>query len=149
MKMELWQRKSKKLGKLVFDVYVINDPDETSPYHAGGMPEKWLIVHCATADEIKRRFPNSTRADGSPLVKSAKGAKPIASDADVDIKLVIDKAMVEEFVSQANESVKAEDKELKNETEQTNVESKDPKGDTRESQIEIAEVKQLAATASN
>ncbi len=95
MPMELWKRQQG--NQTVYDVYVINDCNPDSNFHAGGMPEKWLIMHCGSAQDITNRFPGAICNDGKPLVVSKKGAKPKATPADVDIKLVMDKDAKEEL----------------------------------------------------
>ncbi len=106
MPMQLWKRKDE--GRDVFDVYVINDCDENSEFFAGGMPEKWLVIHCGSKQDIMHRFPGALCADGSPMVISKKGTKPKATPADVDIELVLDEKKVEEFVKQAAEKIEKE-----------------------------------------
>ncbi len=101
MKMQIWQRNDPKLGT-TYDVYVINDADPNSAYHAGGMPAKWLVVHCATPGQIRTKFPDAKKTDGSPLVYGAgKDAKSEATEADVDVKLVIDEEQIKKEVEAA------------------------------------------------
>ena len=83
--------------KVSYDVYVINNADENSPYHAGGMPERWLVMHCATKEQVQAKFPNM-------LAKNqGKNVKPKATTADVGIELLVKKELVKQFVEAAKE----------------------------------------------
>ncbi len=72
------------------------------------MPEKWLLVHCANEQQIRQRLPNSVRSDGTPLIISAKDAKPQTTEADVAIELILNQAKVEAYVEQAKEEIEKE-----------------------------------------
>ena len=97
MLMRLMRRFDK--GRIVYDVYVINNSDPNSGFQAGGMPAEWLIMHCASAADIKRRFPDTTCKNGEPLVQVGKGDK-LTEDAEVDIALIFDKEKIEEYMHQ-------------------------------------------------
>ena len=97
MNLELWERQDPVQGT-VYDAYVINNP---GPMQAGGMPEKWLTVHCGSKEQIRAKYPNSKKSDGTPLFTAAEGTKPQETDADVPISLVMDKAAVEKFIEDA------------------------------------------------
>jgi hypothetical protein len=104
MKMQIWQRNDPRLG-VAYDVYVSNDTDPSSAYHAGGMPAKWLVVHCATPAQIKSKFPDAKKSDGTPLVYGVgKDAKSVATDADVDLRLVIDEEQLKKEIEAAAKS---------------------------------------------
>jgi len=104
MPMELWQRS--KNGQPVYDVYVINNSDPQSPFHAGGMPAKWLVLHCGSKEDVKDRFPTAIRADGTPLVEAEKDATPKATPADVNIEMVTDIEKIQEYENQAKAMAK-------------------------------------------
>ena len=144
MKMELWRRQDPVKGT-VYDVYVIN----VAPNIAGGMPERWLILHCATKDQFRQRFPNARRADGSPLVKNApKDAKPQKTTADVSIELTVKQALVEHYVRKSHEAAKVSPAaETKKSPETVEVNEQKPSGKAEASQnIEAEDVaKDLAA----
>lgn len=104
MKMQIWERIDPVLNK-AYDVYVINDSNPSSSFHAGGMPAKWLVVHCATPGQIRSKFPDAKKTDGTPLVYGAgKGAKSEATEADVDIRLVIDEEQIKKEIEAAAKS---------------------------------------------
>ncbi len=65
MPVELWQRELD--GRLVYDVYIINSPDVNSNFDAGGMPAKWVILHCETLDDVEKRFPGAVSTGGKPM----------------------------------------------------------------------------------
>lgn len=111
MNMEVWQRQDKGRAGLVYDVYVINNPDPNSPFHAGGMPAKWLVMHCASPNEFRAKFPNSVSESGQPLVKSKPDAKPQTTKADVPIEMIVDQEEIEKYVATAEAKVEAESKE--------------------------------------
>lgn len=103
MPMQIWQRNQD--GQIVYDVYVINTEDPSSAFHAGGMPAKWVVLHCGTEEEVKRRFPGATCSDGRPILPSMtlkKGVTPEATSADVPIKLVVDQAKVQQYLNGLN-----------------------------------------------
>jgi len=101
MPMELWERREN--GQVKYDVYVINNRDPNSPFHAGGMPSKWLILHCGSKAHLRLRFPGAICTDGKPFpfAKATRGAKPTATPADVNIQLIVDKKKIEAFKKQA------------------------------------------------
>ncbi|MEO1525734.1 MAG: hypothetical protein AAFX06_09870 [Planctomycetota bacterium] len=78
----------------VYDVYVINDPDVNSPYHAGGMPKEWLIMHCATKAQVQAKFPNQIASNKGKKLKSQP------TDADVDVELVVDQEMLQKAIEE-------------------------------------------------
>lgn len=121
MNLELWERMH--YGKKVYDVYVINNVDPNSPYHAGGMPEKWLVLHCASVENVRVRFPNSVRADGQPMVKSPEGTQPQTTDADVPVNLVLDEARINEYVEEARKKFVGDDEDAKKEADTTPVQT--------------------------
>lgn len=106
MCMEVWERQDRVKGK-VYDVFVINNPDPSSPYHAGGMPAKWVILQCGTWNEFVSRFPGAISKTGVPLTKAKKGTKPKATSADVSIDMVFDK---EKFYQNFNKKEGAAEK---------------------------------------
>jgi len=105
MRMEVWSRQ--KNGRLVYDVYVINEKDPASAFHAGGMPARWLILHCASEENFKSRFPGIDINSGARLGKVDKDAKPESTPADVKIELITDKEKIKEHMGKV-ESGKAD-----------------------------------------
>ena len=57
-------------GRVSFDVYVINA--DSGNKHAGGMPKRWLIFHCATIGQIKAKLPQVNIA-----INAKKGGKKV------------------------------------------------------------------------
>ncbi|MFG0264948.1 MAG: hypothetical protein ACF8AM_07320, partial [Rhodopirellula sp. JB055] len=109
MQMKIYRRKEG--SRTVYDVYVINDPDPNSPFHAGGMPAKWLILHCATAEQVRAQLPNATKQDGTPIVnKSTKGKSTPNKEANVNIEMVVKESILKEYADQLQEE-SAEDSE--------------------------------------
>jgi len=102
MKMELWTRRDDRTGQTVFDVYVINQKDPNSPYHAGGMPARWLILHCGSQTDFNNRFPGIDSNTGGSLGKLDKDAKPEATPADVKIELITDKKEIKKHMDKAD-----------------------------------------------
>ncbi|WDQ16645.1 hypothetical protein [Rhodopirellula sp. P2] len=99
MRMKIQRRQED--NRTVYDVYVINDPDANSPFHAGGMPATWLILHCATAEQVRAELPNATKQDGSPIVKSSsKNASPPNAKANVNIEVVVKESILKEYAAQ-------------------------------------------------
>ncbi|WP_144056792.1 hypothetical protein [Rhodopirellula europaea] len=97
--MKIYRRKEG--NRTVYDVYVINDPDPNSPFHAGGMPAKWLILHCATAEQVRAQLPNATKQDGTPIVKSStKGKSTPNEDANVNIEMVVKESILKEYADE-------------------------------------------------
>lgn len=99
----------------VYDVYVINDKNPSSQYHAGGMPGEWLILHCASAAQVRSRLPNAKKADGTPLVKKSQGhVEPQPTEADVDIQMIVEQSLLKEYSEQvtADEANKTSDEDL-------------------------------------
>ena len=79
-----------------FDIYVINDADSTSPFHAGGMPKEWLVMHCATAEQVHKKFPNM-------LAKNkGKNIQPQETEADVNIELAFDEETLKSFLEKSS-----------------------------------------------
>lgn len=99
MKMELWSRNEN--GQIKYDVYVINDKNPDSSYHAGGMPGRWLVLHCGSSTHFNNRFPGIDINTGASLGKLDKNIKPKATPADVDIELITDKAKIKEYMKKA------------------------------------------------
>lgn len=81
--------------RVSYDVYVINNPTPGASDHAGGMPSKWLVMHCATKSELGKRFPN--------MIASNKGkdVAPEATDADVNIELAIDEELLKAYLAES------------------------------------------------
>ena len=105
MNLEIWERNDPERG-LVYDVDVINDRNPSSEFHAGGMPAKWLVMHCGSKAELSQCFADAKKSDGSLLFTSVKkGTKPKATKADVDIKLVVKKAIVESYLKKEQDKV--------------------------------------------
>jgi len=105
MRMELWSRQEGQ--RLVYDVYVVNDKDPASAFHAGGMPARWLILHCASPENFNSRFPGIDINTGASLGALDQDAKPEATPADVKIELITDKETIKEHVGKV-ESGKAD-----------------------------------------
>lgn len=102
MQMKIYRRKEG--NRTVYDVFVINDPDPNSPFHAGGMPAKWLILHCATAEQVRARLPNATKQDGTPIVKSStKGNSTPNEDANVNIEILVKESILKEYANKLQE----------------------------------------------
>lgn len=111
MPMELWRRDQD--GQVLYDVFVINNPDVNSPFHAGGMPAKWVIMHCGTAAQFHQRFPGAVCSDGKPMLNAKnlkQGVKPESTSADVDIKLVVDEKKVQQYIKELNEAKVGDEK---------------------------------------
>ena len=94
------------------DVYVINNSDTTAPNHAGGMPEQWIVMHCATKEQVRSKFPSATRPDGSPISSTIRSSESLDTTADVNIEVVIRKSTkdvdVDATTSDAEDSVASE-----------------------------------------
>ena len=121
MPMELWKRVENKQTR--YDVYVINNPSVESSDHAGGMPSKWVIMHCGTKEQFLARFPNAVCSDGKPILadnETSKDAKPEATTADVKLEMVVDQEQLASYLqqrSQIEESTTANDSKTETETE--------------------------------
>lgn len=99
MPMELWERIDH--GQTVYDVFVVNNRDPNSNFHAGGMPAKWVVMHCGTKAHVQSRFPGL-------LAKAGKGAKPQSTPADVEISLVVDEKKMNDYFRSENEKAAKE-----------------------------------------
>lgn len=112
------QRTDPDSGEVTFDVYVINNSDESSPYHAGGMPEEWLVMHCASKDDVRRKFPSMV------VSNRGKNVEPQLTDADVNIKLAFDKDAIAAYLEQHDkDSEDSGDKSEKGESDLAESES--------------------------
>lgn len=101
-KCELTKKRMKMKAKHrrngTWDIYVINNADENSPFHAGGMPEVWLTHHCLDPEQLQREFPGqsfaaadetaeqvvekiASKPSAKPAPKSAK-SEPTTAEAD-------------------------------------------------------------------
>ncbi len=100
MRMELWSRQEGQ--SVVYDVYVINEKDPASAFHAGGMPARWLILHCASPTHFNSRFPGIDINTGARLGNVDKESKPKATPADVKIELITDKDEIEKHIGKAD-----------------------------------------------
>ena len=87
MKVRVYKREDPRFGT-VFDVHVINDVDPASNFHAGGMPKEWVILSCATIDQLKSKCPQVSKLDGTKLFDTVADAKSEPTEADTDIRLV-------------------------------------------------------------
>lgn len=58
-------------GVVTYDVYVLNQP--SGPHSAGGMPAKWVLMHCATWAQVEKRFPGVAKPAQASLKTTAKG----------------------------------------------------------------------------
>jgi len=108
MPMELWKRMED--GKTRYDVHVMNNADPQSQDHAGGMPAKWLIMHCGTAEQFLSKFPGAVCSNGNPILgaKATKEkAEPKATTADVELKLVVDQDKLAEYFEQESNADEA------------------------------------------
>lgn len=107
VKCELRNRKmrleAKKRDNGLWDVYVLNDVDPASAYHAGGMPKIWLTLHCATLDKVKATYPNVTIASVETKDANSKVAADDTKSLDTDIQLVIKEEELTEENAQAKE----------------------------------------------
>ena len=113
MPMQLWCRTED--NKKLYDVYVINNPDPKSAVHAGGMPAKWLIMHCGTENNVNTRFPGILQTGGLSLGDQ----KSQATSADVKVTLVVDQEAVEKYVDELDSTKERSQKEASVETEQS------------------------------
>ena len=88
MKLRAWKRDNGS-----YDVYVLNEA--SGAFSAGGMPEKWLVMHCASKAQVESKFPSVqvTARDGKPVsqrvVMTPHRSKP--TTADTEMELVISK----------------------------------------------------------
>lgn len=124
MPMQLWKRTQGT--QIVYDVYVINSPNRDSPDHAGGMPDKWVIMHCGTEADFNARFPGAVCTDGTPALgakATPKNAKPQSTTADVELKLVVDQEELANYIKQdANE----EESKIESDSTATTSEAEKP-----------------------
>ena len=122
MPMQLWQRTEN--GRTVYDVYVINNPAQDSPFFAGGMPAKWVIMHCGTRAEFDSRFPGAC-SNGNPISDTAtqKDATPQTTAADVKLEMIVDQKQLEEYVKQESETTADSEATTVNEATTENAES--------------------------
>lgn len=94
VKCELRKRKmkleAKKRDNGLWDVYVYNDSDYASPYHAGGMPKVWLTLHCATLDKVKATYPEiaiaSTEAKAGESAVAVDNVRALETEIELIVK---------------------------------------------------------------
>ncbi|EMI22057.1 hypothetical protein RMSM_01016 [Rhodopirellula maiorica SM1] len=99
MNLRAWKRDNG-----TYDVYVLNEA--SGAFSAGGMPEKWLVMHCATKSQVESKFPavQVTARDGKPVSERVvlNAHRPKSTSADTEMEFV---------VSQPDEEAEAEKSE--------------------------------------
>lgn len=98
-----------------YDVYVINEP--SGQYHAGGMPEKWIVLHCASQTQVRAKFPDAVLssvhklsdterlAAKLPVLDNPDAEVPVSIDVNIDeLEKVLVEKSVEKSVDAANQS---------------------------------------------
>ncbi|WP_345688000.1 hypothetical protein [Novipirellula caenicola] len=86
MNLRAWKRNNG-----TYDVYVLNQA--SGPFSAGGMPEKWLVMHCATKSQVESKFPEVqvTARDGKPVSERVvlNRRVPQSTSADTEMEFVV------------------------------------------------------------
>jgi hypothetical protein len=94
---------AKKRDSGQWDIYVLNDVNPGSAYHAGGMPKVWLVYHCITAEAVRKAFPDVTVANNEPAkdVKIVSRSEPAPKQLDTEIKLQVSQKELEASMTSA------------------------------------------------